>query len=75
MRVDAASGAVLETIDVDASGIDLVAAGDSVWVATGNAAVEGLPTTARLLRVGAGAACAVWLADNTNGVLYRVPVG
>jgi streptogramin lyase len=95
-RVDPASGAVLETIDTDASGIDLVAAGDSIWVPTRSAAVDasGLPTMSRLLRVGAGSTSAVaspsgrvdvnglvedsgavWLADNTNGVLYRVPAG
>lgn len=92
-RVDPITGAVLETIDVDASGIDVVAAGDSVWVPTRSAAVDpsGLPTMARLVRVRAGSSAAVatptgrldvnglaadgssvWLADNTNGVLYRV---
>jgi sugar lactone lactonase YvrE len=96
MRVDETTGAVLQTIDVDASGIDLVAVGDAVWIPTRSAAVDpsGLPTMARLLRVRAGAAdavataagrvdvnglvadgSAVWLADNTNGVLYRVPAG
>jgi streptogramin lyase len=96
MRVDPGTGAVLQTIDVDASGIDLTVAGDSVWVPTRSAAVDpsGLPTMARLLRVRAGSAepvavptgrvdvnglasdgTAVWLADNTNGVLYRVPAG
>ena len=95
-RVDETTGAVLETIDVDASGIDLVAAGDSVWVPTRSAAVDasGLPTMARLVRVRAGSASgvttpsgrvdvngligdgdSVWLADNANGVLYRVPAG
>jgi hypothetical protein len=95
-RVDEATGSVVETIDVDASGIDLAAVGDSVWVPTRSAAVDpsGLPTMARLVRVRAGTASAVatpagrvdvhglvgegssvWLADNTNGVLYRVPAG
>jgi streptogramin lyase len=93
-RVDRTTGAVLETIDVDASGIDVVAAGDSLWVPTRSAAVDptGLPTMARLVRVRAGSTAAlatptgrvdvnglaadggsVWLVDNTNGVLYRVP--
>jgi hypothetical protein len=98
MRVDETNGAVLETIDVDASGIDLVTAGETVWIPTRSAAVDpsGLPTMARLLRVHAGGSTAepvvtsagrldvhglvshgtgVWLADLTNGVLYRVPAG
>jgi streptogramin lyase len=95
-RVDPTTGAVMETIDVGASGIDVVAAGDSVWVPTRSAAVDpsGLPTMARLVRVRAGSTASVatpadrvdvnglvagdgsvWLADNTNGVLYRVPAG
>jgi streptogramin lyase len=93
-RVDPTTGAVLETIDVDASGIDVVAAGDSVWIPTRSNAVDpsGLPTLARLVRVSGGSSAtvatpagrvdvnglaagggSVWLADNTNGVLYRVP--
>ena len=95
-RVDETTGSVLETIDVDASGIDLAAVGDSVWVPTRSTAVDpsGLPTMARLVRVRAGTAStvatptgrvdvnglvgdggSVWVADNTNGVLYRVPAG
>jgi Repeat of unknown function (DUF6923) len=56
LRVDQTTGAVLETIDVDASGIDLVAAGDTVWIPSRSAAVDpsGLPTMARLLRVRVG---------------------
>jgi hypothetical protein len=96
LEVDPASGGVLRTVEIGAGGIDVVAAGDTLWVPARSAEVDrrGFPTMATLQRVDArsGTVTAsiattgrldvhglvvdergVWLADNTNGVLYRVP--
>jgi len=53
LRVDPATGAVQQTIEIGASGIDLVAAGDNLWVATRNDEVDqrGFPTMNSLKRV------------------------
>jgi glutamine cyclotransferase len=53
LRVDPATGAVRQTIEIGASGIDLVAAGDDLWVPTRNAEVDqrGFPTMDSLKRV------------------------
>jgi YVTN family beta-propeller protein len=95
LEVDPDTGTVLHTVEIGAGGIDVVAAGDTVWVPSRNADVDGrgFPTMDALRRVDARtglvtqsfAASAtldvhglvaddggVWLADNTNGVLYRV---
>jgi hypothetical protein len=53
LAVDPESGAVLQTIDIGVSGIDVIAAGGAVWVPTRSAAVDpsGLPTMDALQRV------------------------
>ena len=96
LEVDPGTGSVLRTVDIGASGIDVVALGNTIWVPNRDAATDprGFPTMEALRRVDArsGAVTAttaasgaldvhglvaddrsVWLADNTHGVLYRVP--
>jgi glutamine cyclotransferase len=96
LEVDPGTGAVLRTVDIGVSGIDVVVRGDAIWVPVRSAEVDarGLPTMEALERVDprTGAVTAtitvsapvdvhglaaddrgVWLADNTHGVLYRVP--
>jgi YVTN family beta-propeller protein len=95
LQVDPATGAVKDTIEIGASGIDVVAGQGALWVPARSAAVDrsGFPTMEALRRVVPGRAATtigkvtgrvdvhglvaaggfVWLADNTNGVLYRVP--
>ena len=53
MRVDPQTGAVLSTIEIGASGIDLVAGRGALWVPVRSAAVDptGLPTMEALRRV------------------------
>ena len=53
LRVNPASGAVERTIEIGASGIDLAAVGDDLWIPTRNAATDqsGFPTLAALKRV------------------------
>jgi len=55
VRVDPRSGKALATIEIGAGGIDIVAAGGSLWVPTRSAAVDrtGLPTMETLQRVSA----------------------
>jgi YVTN family beta-propeller protein len=96
LEVDPGTGSVLSAVDIGASGIDVVAHGDTIWVPNRDAATDprGFPTMEALRRVDArsGGVTAttaasgpldvhglfaddrgVWLADNTHGVLYRVP--
>jgi streptogramin lyase len=96
LQVDPADGSTKATIEIGASGIDVAAGGDSIWVPTRSAEVDstGFPTMDALKRVSASTGAvatvaqssgrvdvhglaagggAVWIADNTNGVLYRVP--
>jgi hypothetical protein len=84
------------TIEIGASGIDLVAAGDNLWIPTRSDEVDrrGFPTMKALKRVSASSGAVptisqptgrldvrglavrngtIWIADNTNGVLYRMP--
>jgi hypothetical protein len=95
VQVNPADGSVQETIEIGASGIDIAADGDYLWVPTRSAAVDqsGFPTMDALKRVSASTgqvsvvaetstrvevhglvarSGAVWLADNTNGYLYRL---
>jgi streptogramin lyase len=53
LKVDPATGAVQRTIEIGASGIDLVAAGDKLWVPTRSDEVDqtGFPTMNALKRV------------------------
>jgi hypothetical protein len=53
VEVDPLDGSVRRTIDIGASGIDLVASGDSIWVPTRSSEVDptGLPTMDALKRV------------------------
>jgi hypothetical protein len=93
--VNPADGSVDATIEIGASGIDIAADGDDLWVPTRTAAVDasGFPTMDALKRVSTvtGAVSmvveasarvdvhglmarsgATWIADNTNGYLYRI---
>ena len=95
LKVNPADGSVQQTIEIGASGIDVAADGDNLWVPTRSAAVDqsGFPTMDALKRVSvstgavsvvaepstrvdvhglAARSGAVWLADNTNGYLYRL---
>jgi YVTN family beta-propeller protein len=55
LEVDPENGNVLRTIEIGAGGIDLVAAGDTLWVPSRNSAVDagGFPTMEALRRVDA----------------------
>ncbi len=55
LRIDPQTGAVTATIDIGASGIDVVAAGGTLWVPSRSAAVDpsGFPTMEALRRVSA----------------------
>jgi len=96
LEVDPSSGRVKQTIDIGASGIDVVAAGGALWVPSRSEEIEqsGLPTMESLRvawpdgRVATVAsppgrvdvhglvadARDVWFADNTAGVVYRIPI-
>jgi hypothetical protein len=94
LEVDPGTGALRRSIDIDGTGIDIVAAAAALWVPVRTAAVDstGVPTMTALRRIttaggvntvatasgrvdvhgftsGTGA---IWIADNTNGFLYRV---
>jgi hypothetical protein len=95
LQVDPETGATLRTIEVNATGIDVVAAGGALWVPVRSAAVDasGFPRMTAVRRVMtsgavstaatargrvdvhglAAARGAVWLADNTDGFIYRIP--
>jgi hypothetical protein len=53
LKVNPATGAIEQSIEIGASGIDLVAAGDDIWVPTRSDAVDptGFPTMDALKRV------------------------
>jgi streptogramin lyase len=95
LKVNPGTGQREATYDVGASGIDVIAIGDSLWVPARSAAVDptGFPTMDALRRVSAttgevttvtrssgrvdvhGLAAQgrfLWIADNTDGFLYRV---
>jgi hypothetical protein len=94
LEVDPGTGGTRRTIDVDGTGIDIVAAAGSLWVPVRTLEVDqtGFPTMTALRRVSTSGAVttaatasgrvdvhglaagngAIWLADNTQGVLYRV---
>ena len=95
LEVDPASGAIRGTVDVDGTGIDVVATDGALWIPVRTAAVDrtGFPTMTAVRRVTSDGAVttvatalgrvdvhglavglgSVWLADNTSGVLYRLP--
>lgn len=62
-EVDPGSGRVLRTIEIGASGIDVVASGDTIWVPSRNSAVDarGFPTMEALRRVDAHSGAATSL--------------
>lgn len=64
LEVDSRSGAVLRTVEIGAGGIDVVAAGDSLWVPSrsGDADARGLPTMEALRRVDARSGAVTSLA-------------
>ncbi len=95
LEVDPETGATRRTIEIDATGIDLVAAAGALWVPVRSPAVDarGFPTMTAVRRVStsgtvstaatargrvdvhglAAGRGAVWLADNSDGFLYRIP--
>jgi len=96
LKVNPSTGALQKTIEIGASGIDLAADGDALWVPTRSAEVDqsGFPTMDALKRISVSSGTVatvarptgrvdvhglearsgvVWIADNTNGLLYRVP--
>jgi streptogramin lyase len=98
LKVNPDTGQREATYDVGASGIDVIAIGDSLWVPARSAAVDptGFPTMDALRRVSAtsgdvttfgrssgrldvhGLAAQgrfLWIADNTDGFLYRIGAG
>jgi DNA-binding beta-propeller fold protein YncE len=97
LKVDPVTGSIERTIEIGASGIDVVAAGGSLWVPTRSDEVDrsGFPTMTALKRISladgrtatvatptgrldvhglTAARGALWIADNTGGFLYRVPL-
>jgi hypothetical protein len=96
LEVDPATGAIRRSIEVDGTGIDVVAASGALWVPVRTQAVDetGLPTMTAVRRVARDGAVttvatargrvdvhglavglgAVWLADNSSGFVYRLPV-
>ena len=96
LRVDPRNGRVRDEIEIGGSGIDVVAAGDALWVPSRSEETDqsGFPTMESLQRVtpdgrarevaradgrldvhGLAADDAdLWLADNTEGIVYRVPL-
>ena len=95
LEVDPETGAMRRTIDIDGTGIDIVAANGALWVPVRTLAVDrtGFPTMTAVRRVTtdgtvttvatasgrvdvhglAAGGGSVWLADNTDGYLYRLP--
>jgi hypothetical protein len=67
LKVDPSSGSVERTIEIGASGIDVAAAGGTLWVPTRSAAVDqrGLPTMNALVRVSASTGAATTVARPT----------
>jgi hypothetical protein len=96
LEVDPDTGATRRSIDVDGTGIDIVAAGGSLWIPVRTAEVDrtGFPTMTAVRRITTGGAVttaatargrvdvhglaaadgALWLADTTNGFLYRLAI-
>jgi hypothetical protein len=70
LKVDPASGAVEQTIDIGVSGIDVAADGDNLWVPTRSAAVDerGFPTMDALKRVSASSGAVSTIAQPTDRV-------
>jgi hypothetical protein len=70
LKVDPASGAVEQTIDIGVSGIDVAADGGNLWVPTRNAAVDerGFPTMDALERVSASSGAVSTVARPTDRV-------
>jgi hypothetical protein len=96
LELDPNTGSVLRVVEIGPGAIDVVAWGDTLWVAAHDSATlsRGFATLEALRRVDAqsGTVTAstavtgrldvhglvadergIWLADNTSGVLYRVP--
>jgi hypothetical protein len=67
LEVDPDNGKVLRTVDIGASGIDVVASGETLWVPSRSAEIDmrGFPTMETLRRVDArsGAVTASFLAS------------
>jgi YVTN family beta-propeller protein len=67
LTVNPAGGKVERTIEIGASGIDLVAAGDDIWIPTRSAATDpsGFPTMDALKRVSVSSGSVVTVAEPT----------
>ncbi len=95
LKLNPSTGRVLQTVNLDVSGIDVVAADGALWVPTRSAEIDasGFPTASDLKRVTADGAVesvtptepfdvhglvadetSLWIADTTEGVLYRLPL-
>ena len=94
VELDPETGAQRRSVEVDGTGIDIVAASGALWLPVRTLAVDqsGLPTMTAVRRIAVdgtvttvatavgrvdvhglvAAGGAVWLADNTNGFLYRI---
>ncbi len=68
LKVNPATGAVEQTIEIGASGIDLVATGDDLWVPTRSAEIDqsGFPTMDALKRVSMSTGAVTTAARPTN---------
>ena len=95
LEVDPETGETRRSVDVEGTGIDVVARANALWIPVRTAAVDrtGFPTMTAVRRVTTAGAVttvatargrvdvhglavglgSVWLADNTNGFLYRLP--
>jgi virginiamycin B lyase len=68
LKVNPASGKIERTIEIGASGIDLVATGDDIWIPTRSAATDpsGFPTMDALKRVSVSSGSVVTVAEPTS---------
>ena len=95
LEVDPETGETRRSVDIEGTGIDVVATADTLWVPVRTAVVDrtGFPTMTAVRRVTTAGAVttvatargrvdvhglavglgSVWLADNTGGLLYRLP--
>ena len=96
VQVEPKTGKTLKTVEIGGSGIDVVAAGEALWVPARSEQTDqgGFPTMEALRKVSPSGkvttvsepldrvdvhgltadAAVVWLADNTAGIVYRVPL-
>lgn len=68
LKVNPANGKIERTIEIGASGIDLAAAGDNIWIPTRSAATDpsGFPTMDALKRVSVSSSSVATVAEPTG---------